>query len=456
MFNVMWHNLSESEELAEVVRVTASWAEIDGVYVLQETHGTEFDVVYHCSRSRRGGPKYLVYDGDGWRISGDIASSSPALDSCVSDCQDLRRNGSDGWQYVEDIREVTWAGVADDDYGSTSSLRWLRASSLLDECTAGASGLQGSGGDCWLAAALVSLGGKQGLREALAAHCSPSCVNLDGKYDVVMYDIMTATWTSVTIDDLLPCNVALGFELISLGGLGGVAAPKPLFFRVCDEGSFWAALIEKAFAKLCGSYSNLQNGMVSWAWQSLTGCEMQHWYRRDDEGNWEMLQSNVLRQRERIEAGDDRAASFRPVPRDVLDDDELWEILVQAHAGGYPMAANIGASTEGSRWFAGTATAWSAAAARLRGLKTGHAYSLLGVNVQKDVAYVELWDPLDSSTGLTSFWSAGMSDDDEEQLDAREEARFAMAFEQFCGSFTSVLICPCTHAGKPDISRSSR
>lgn len=32
------------------------------------------------------------------------------------------------------------------------------------------------------------------------------------------------------------------------------------------------ALIEKAFAKLCGSYTKLKSGMVTTAWAHMTGC----------------------------------------------------------------------------------------------------------------------------------------------------------------------------------------
>ena len=33
----------------------------------------------------------------------------------------------------------------------------------------------------------------------------------------------------------------------------------------------WAIIMEKAFAKYCGSYAGLDGGFTLWAWHALTG-----------------------------------------------------------------------------------------------------------------------------------------------------------------------------------------
>ncbi|XP_068196326.1 calpain-10 isoform X2 [Antennarius striatus] len=67
-------------------------------------------------------------------------------------------------------------------------------------------------------------------------------------------------WTDVSIDDRLPCiNSTLCFS------------------RCHSPTAFWVALLEKAYAKLHGSYERLWAGQVSEALVDLTGGLAEHW-----------------------------------------------------------------------------------------------------------------------------------------------------------------------------------
>ncbi|XP_019963950.2 calpain-10 isoform X2 [Paralichthys olivaceus] len=67
-------------------------------------------------------------------------------------------------------------------------------------------------------------------------------------------------WTEVTIDDRLPC------------------INSSLCFSSCHSPTaFWVALLEKAYAKLHGSYEGLWAGQVSEALVDLTGGLAEHW-----------------------------------------------------------------------------------------------------------------------------------------------------------------------------------
>ncbi|KAF3699282.1 Calpain-10 [Channa argus] len=67
-------------------------------------------------------------------------------------------------------------------------------------------------------------------------------------------------WTKVVIDDRLPCiNSTLCFS------------------RCHSPTAFWVALLEKAYAKLYGSYERLWAGQVSEALVDLTGGLAEHW-----------------------------------------------------------------------------------------------------------------------------------------------------------------------------------
>ena len=59
----------------------------------------------------------------------------------------------------------------------------------------------------------------------------------------------------MTVDDHFPCH--------NQGG--------PVFSYASDQ-SLWVMILEKAFAKLNGSYLALRGGYASEAFQDLTGC----------------------------------------------------------------------------------------------------------------------------------------------------------------------------------------
>lgn len=84
-------------------------------------------------------------------------------------------------------------------------------------------------------------------------------VSKDGKYRVKLFDGRTNSWEIIEIDDYLPCTPWGGNE------------PDLLFGKI-NEGKMYMALLEKAFAKLYGSWSNLARGYQSIAWFHLTGC----------------------------------------------------------------------------------------------------------------------------------------------------------------------------------------
>jgi len=72
-------------------------------------------------------------------------------------------------------------------------------------------------------------------------------------------------WVEVTVDDLFPCE--------PLGG--------PLFTG-CVNNEIWVMILEKAFAKVHGSYYLLKGGFVNEALIDLTGCPTQCYNLKDD------------------------------------------------------------------------------------------------------------------------------------------------------------------------------
>ncbi|KAL1510616.1 hypothetical protein AB1Y20_006917 [Prymnesium parvum] len=101
--------------------------------------------------------------------------------------------------------------------------------------------VQGALGDCWLLAPLIGLAARHPDRvRDLFRGCVPSQVREEGRATLRFF--VLGGWQEVTIDTLLPCD----------------DERRPLY---CGRhGAGWAALLEKAYAKLRGSYGALHAG----------------------------------------------------------------------------------------------------------------------------------------------------------------------------------------------------
>ena len=80
-----------------------------------------------------------------------------------------------------------------------------------------------------------------------------------GKYAIQLYDWLARKWVVLAVDDHLPCT------------RGGKANEPTALFAQPHGREIWVALLEKAFAKLCGSYGALDGGQTAWALNALTG-----------------------------------------------------------------------------------------------------------------------------------------------------------------------------------------
>ncbi|KAL0563776.1 hypothetical protein V5O48_018289 [Marasmius crinis-equi] len=136
---------------------------------------------------------------------------------------------------------------------------------------------QGAIGDCWFVSALATVATCEGLIET-------ACVARDqevGVYGFIFF--RDSTWVTVIIDDFVFTSIPK-FE--ELGGLekqlyhfdkekynqSARKDGKSLYFaRSGTQGETWVPLLEKAYAKLHGSYFALSGGSASDAIEDLTG-----------------------------------------------------------------------------------------------------------------------------------------------------------------------------------------
>lgn len=189
--------------------------------------------------------------------------------------------------------------------------------------------VQGKIGNCWLVAAL-----------ACAAEHPASIRNVfltpeynpRGKYRVRLFDNDKRAFVIIKIDDRIPCKKG---------------TKTPLFMEM-QGNELWAVLLEKAFAKLWGSYHTLDGGIMYEAQRALTG---DHVFR---------LQKHSLSSGSTWKRGNE---SYTP--------DQAW-VLVQRY-----VAADSFVSAGGASGDAGGGGLNGEDLDTTRGIVGGHAYSIL-------------------------------------------------------------------------------
>lgn len=156
------------------------------------------------------------------------------------------------------------------------SITWLRPQDIClspalfpEDITLGHA-KQGLLGDCWLLCACTNLLQNKHLLNKVIPPDQPLWEDSGYKGFFHFCFWQNGHWKNVVIDDLLPC---IDFKLC--------------FSRCLSPTAFWVALLEKAYAKLYGSYERLWAGQVSEAFVDLTGGLAERWslgnFGSDDE-----------------------------------------------------------------------------------------------------------------------------------------------------------------------------
>ncbi|KAG5892550.1 hypothetical protein JTB14_034233 [Gonioctena quinquepunctata] len=114
---------------------------------------------------------------------------------------------------------------------------------------------QGELGNCWFLAALTDVA----QNPQLLARVVPQDQSFGQDYCGIFHFRFWqyGRWIDIVIDDRLAASKNGQWQLV--------------FTRARDENAFWTPLLEKAYAKLYGSYANLKGGMSSESLSDLTG-----------------------------------------------------------------------------------------------------------------------------------------------------------------------------------------
>ena len=213
--------------------------------------------------------------------------------------------------------------------------------------------VQGAVGDCWLVAALAS------------AAEQPVCIrnailtpefNPRGRYRVRIFDGQTKTWVKIDVDDKLPC------------GKGGTNT----HFMTPNGNELWAVIMEKAFAKFCGSYANLDGGLCAWAWRAITGDIVFSLKAEAGGKGWERLNFYNTTGGGAGKEVDKRSCQFTH-SGEKFSNDEAWVLIQRYLRGKSLVAASGGKETIGG----GKGGGLNGEDLDSNGLVATHAYSVL-------------------------------------------------------------------------------
>uniref|UniRef100_A0A3Q2QIR5 Calpain-3 n=1 Tax=Fundulus heteroclitus TaxID=8078 RepID=A0A3Q2QIR5_FUNHE len=245
---------------------------------------------------------------------------------------------------------------------------------------------QGELGDCWLLAAIACLT----LNEKLLYRVVPQEQSFSENYSGIFHFQFWryGDWVDVVIDDRVP---TFNNQLV--------------FTKSAERNEFWSALLEKAYAKLHGSYEALKGGNTTEAMEDFTGGVTEFY-------------------------------EMKEAPK------ELYKIMKKALERGSLMGCSID-SLVPARFETRTVT----------GLVKGHAYSVTAVDEHKDskVRLVRLRNPW-GQVEWNGPWSdnskewATLSKAEKEKLQhqSAEDGEFWMSFEDFKKNYTKIEICNLT------------
>ena len=272
---------------------------------------------------------------------------------------------------------------------------------------------QGQLGDCWLMATIAAIADVNGHIEHLFLTRE---VSKCGYYKIKLYDIFNESapkWTVVTIDDRIP--VATG-------------TTTPLFAKPSGR-ELWVLLLEKAFAKLMGSYYKMDGGHPAQAMRVFTG-------------NSPVRYARAAQTRDGKQADwwtDASWSAWGPRTAPDLAEDNLWNVINAGVRHDMVMSAFIiGGSGQGKE------------AKLLNGLIGKHAYTVIDTCHSKVNKLIKLRNPWG-----TGEWTGAYSDKDTDpahkwdsswmtwrgKMEDKDDGCFWMPWSDFVTRFDNLDIC---------------
>uniref|UniRef100_A0A672NDC9 Calpain-3 n=1 Tax=Sinocyclocheilus grahami TaxID=75366 RepID=A0A672NDC9_SINGR len=259
---------------------------------------------------------------------------------------------------------------------------------------------QGDLGDCWLLAAIASLTLNDKLLYRVVPHEQSFSEGYAGIFHFQFWHY--GDWVDVVVDDRIP---TINNQLV--------------FTKSAERNEFWSALLEKAYAKLHGSYEALKGGNTAEGMEDFTGGVTEFY-------------------------------EMKEAPK------ELYKIMKKALERGSLMGCSIDYYTIKQYNFYPQSLVPARFATRTTtGLVTGHAYSVTAVeesqHKESKVRLVRVRNPW-GQVEWNGPWSdnskewENLSKGEKEKLQHQnaEDGEFWMSFEDFKKNYTKIEICNMT------------
>uniref|UniRef100_A0A8K9X757 Calpain-3 n=1 Tax=Oncorhynchus mykiss TaxID=8022 RepID=A0A8K9X757_ONCMY len=301
---------------------------------------------------------------------------------------------------------------------------------------------QGDLGDCWLLAAIACLT----LNEKLLYRVVPQDQSYSEGYGGIFHFQFWryGDWVDVVIDDRIP---TFNNQLV--------------FTKSAERNEFWSALLEKAYAKLHGSYEALKGGNTTEAMEDFTGGVTEFYEMKEAPKELYKIMKKAL------ERGSMMGCSIDVLPA-------ISAATLSVGVGTNPHMYRVGVGTNPSQYLFLTQylllsfllpllivlSINSLVPARFEtrtvtGLVKGHAYSVTAVEESQHkaskVRLVRLRNPWGQvewngpwSDNSKEWVSLSKGEKDQLQHQSAEDGEFWMSFEDFKKNYTKIEICNLT------------
>ena len=299
----------------------------------------------------------------------------PCLTSCLFQCCCALGSKLCGkcWRYKDKQFPPNDASLGNFEGKTNNKVDWKRAHEIIEvmpktsRCDRTAAQLfedgispkdiaQGALGDCWLLSAIACLAEQRGSIERCFMEHS---YNPRGKYTMKLWDGLLQKWMYIQVDDSFPCQE----------GEGG----KPLFTHP-NGGEIWVMLLEKAFAKMSGSYANIEGGHVLWALEAMTGDDVLKYSLSKEKTTWSSYE--LVHKKKDATTSGVRGCRF-PSTGHTFDNDNMFVVLKKYSQSNCVLGAgSLGVDNTRKE---GRPEGEKSDEDQQNGIVPGHAYSILDV-----------------------------------------------------------------------------
>ena len=232
-------------------------------------------------------------------------------DACLYD----RNKPASQRQVFNGGNKIKWCRARDVKGAEASRLKLIEGTAEAGEVE------QGELGDCYLLGAMSSVANLKD--ESGASHIRKLLKSSDADLQLGFATFLLykfGAWVEVTVDTWLPCKSD---------------ADRALIFaqNAKEPNELWVSLLEKAYAKLHGSYESLDGGSVTAALVDLSGGVTESIDLMDDEAMIEVLDGSMFKRLQRYNKKKNYLLGAAYSRKDVKDQGGMTDTLMQAIDG---------------------------------------------------------------------------------------------------------------------------